>query len=186
MSDVTLILNALEKGDSQAVDRLLPAVYRELRSIAAQKLARERPGHTLQATALVHEAYLRLIGTEGRSWENRAYFFAAAAEAMRRILVDNARRKQRIKHGGKHQRVEFNETDLPITPPSDDLLALDEALAELAEIDETKADLVKLRYFTGLTLEQAAQALDMAHTTAKRHWNYAKAWLYGRIHAKEV
>jgi len=184
MSEVTLILNALREGDSRAVDRLLPAVYTELRQLAAQKLAHERPGHTLQATALVHEAYLRLIGSEGQSWQNRGYFFAAAAESMRRILIENARRKLRHKRGGNHHQVELHEADLAIIPPSEDLVALDEALTELEAWDRPKAELVKLRYFAGLTLEQAAQALDISPTTAKRHWSFAKAWLYGKVHVQ--
>ncbi len=185
MSEVTLILDALREGDSRAVDQLLPAVYVELRQLAVQKLARERPGHTLQATALVHEAYLRLIGSENEDWQNRGYFFAAAAESMRRILIENARRKRRHKRGGNHHQVEFQEDVLAIHPPSEDLIALDEALIELEARDKLKAELVKLRYFAGLTLEQAAQALDISPTTAKRHWSFAKAWLYGRIHELE-
>jgi RNA polymerase sigma factor (TIGR02999 family) len=181
MSDVTLILNALEQGDDKAIERLLPVVYQELRQLAAQKLARERAGHTLQATALVHEAYLRLIGADSQSIKSRAYFFGAAAEAMRRILIENARRKQRLKRGGKFQKAEMFDEDLAIEPPSDDLVALDEALTELEGTDNVKAELVKLRYFTGLTIEEAAEVLEISPTTAKRHWSYAKAWLYKRI-----
>ena len=181
MSDVTLILNALEQGDNRAADRLLPAVYKELRQLAAQKLSHERPGHTLQATALVHEAYLRLVGSEGQSWKSRTYFFAAAAEAMRRILIENARRKQRQRHGGARRKVDMRGEDVVIEAPADDLIALDEALTELTEVDKTKADLVKLRYFAGLTIGQSAQLLNISPATAKRHWTYAKAWLYTRI-----
>lgn len=181
LSDVTLILNALELGDDKAVERLLPVVYQELRQLAAQKLSRERPGHTLQATALVHEAYLRLVGTDEQSFKNRAYFFGAAAEAMRRILIENARRKQRLKRGGEFQKAEMFDDNLAIEPPSDDLVALDEALTELASTDNIKAELVQLRYFAGLTLDEAAQVLEISPTTAKRHWSYAKAWLYRKI-----
>lgn len=181
MRDVTRILNAIERGDSRAVDALLPVVYEELRHLAAQRLLRELPGQTLQPTALVHEAYLRLVEDEPQSWNNRGHFFAAAAEAMRRILIENARRKQRFKRGGQRQRVNLHDEVLAIEEPSDDLIALDEALNKLAKTDKTKAELVKLRYFAGLTLEQAAELLDISPTTAKRHWIYAKAWLYGAI-----
>ena len=183
--EVTLILNALEQGDDKAIDRLLPVVYQELRRLAAQKLARERPDHTLQATALVHEAYLRLVDSEVQTFKNRSYFFGAAAEAMRRILIDNARRKQYLKRGGGQQRVAIPEEALAIEPPSDDLLAVDQALSELAEQDPIKAELVKLRYYTGMTVEEAALALDISPRTAKRYWAYAKAWLYGRMRDSE-
>ena len=177
MGDVTHILNAIQQGDAQATDELLPLVYEELRLLAAQKLSHEAPGQTLQATALVHEAYLRLAGDEDRSWENRGHFFAAAAEAMRRILVENARRKGSLRRGGHCRR-----TDLPAAEPAaegapEDLLALDEALQKLAQRDKAKADLVKLRYFAGLTLDEAAQALGIARSTASEHWAYARAWL---------
>lgn len=185
MSDVTLILNALECGDTRAVDKLLPAVYQELRQLATQKLAREHPGQTLQATALVHEAYLRLVASEGQNWTSRNHFFGAAAEAMRRILIDNARRKQRLKRGNKPQRVDINDDLLAIEGPSGDLVALDEALTKLEEVDKTKADLVKLRYFTGLTLDQAAQILNLSSAQARRHWTYTRAWLYARIRSAE-
>ena len=181
MSDVTLILDALEKGEDRAVDRLLPAVYQELRQLAIHKLAAERPGYTLQATALVHEAYLRLVGSANQGFQSRTYFFGAAAEAMRRILIENARRKQRLRHGGDCQKVDLPQDALAIEPPSNNLLALDEALTELEKVDPTKAELVKLRYFAGLTLEQAAQALDISTATAQRYWVYAKAWLFRRI-----
>jgi RNA polymerase sigma factor (TIGR02999 family) len=181
MSEVTRILHAMEQGDGRAIDELLPAVYQELRQLAAQKLSQEKPGQTLQATALVHEAYLRLAGAEDRTWKGRTHFFAAAAEAMRRILIENARRKHRLKRGGNRQRVDVDEAEIVIEGPSEDLLALDEALSRLAEIDGAKADLVKLRYFAGLTLEQAAELLELSPTTAKRHWTYARAWLYKAV-----
>ena len=184
MNDITRILNALEHGDNKAVDKLLPAVYTELRQLAARKLSREKPGHTLQATALVHEAYIKLAGSDHQSWKSRAHFFGAAAEAMRRILIENARRKQSKKRGSGRDRVEFDEQYLAIEGPQTDLIALDEALTELENTDQTKAELVKLCYFAGLTLEQAAQALDISHSTAKRHWKYARAWLFGRIRSK--
>ena len=179
MSDVTRILDAIEQGDARAVDQLLPAVYQELRQLAAQKLAREKPGQTLQATALVHEAYLRLAGEQGRAWRGRTHFFAAAAEAMRRILIDNARRKKGLKHGGGHRRIEL---DLAAriddeTSPVDELLALDEAMRKLEAKDKVKAELVKLRFFAGLTIEQAAEVLGISHATAERYWDYARSWL---------
>jgi len=178
MSDATRILHAIERGDAKATDKLLPLVYEELRLLAAQKLSAEKPGQTLQATALVHEAYLRLVGDEVQHWSGRAHFFGAAAEAMRRILIENARRKRRLERGGGRNRVELGDADLAIEGPSDDLLALDEAISRLATIDKTKAELVKLRYFAGLTLEQAADILGLSTTTAKRYWTYARAWLY--------
>lgn len=185
MKDVTLILNALERGDEEAIDRLLPAVYQELRQLADHKLSRERPDHTLQATALVHEAYLRLAGSQGQSWRSRTYFFGAAAEAMRRILIESARRKQRLKHGGARIRVELMDGEIASGGCSEDLISLDEALTELAENDPKKAELVKLRYFAGLTIEQAAQLLNISTATAKRQWTYARAWLYGKISTKD-
>ena len=179
MSDVTRILNAIERGDAKATDELLPLVYEELRLLAAQRLSHEPPGQTLQATALVHEAYLRLVGDEPQTWQNRGHFFAAAAEAMRRILVENARQKGRLRHGGGLHRVELEESAV-VTPEDricDDLLALDEALAKFARQDHLKADLVKLRYFAGLTIPQVAEALGISHATAERHWVYARCWL---------
>ncbi len=181
MNNVTLILNALEQGDDKAVDQLLPAVYQELRQLAALKLSNERPGHTLQATALVHEAYLRLVGSNEQGFKSRAYFFGAAAEAMRRILIENARRKQNLRRGGNHQKVDLTGGGLAIEPPSDNLIALDEALTELGKTAPKKAEIVKLRYFAGLTLEQAAEVLDISSATAERYWVYAKAWLFRRI-----
>jgi len=178
MSDVTRILNAIERGDAKATDELLPVVYEELRLLAAQKLSQEPPGQTLQATALVHEAYLRLVGTERQDWASRGHFFKAAAEAMRRILIDNARRKKSLKRGGGRRPVDLDES-LAVDDASlaEQILALDEALAKLATQDRTKADLVKLRYFAGLTIEQAAKALDISHATAERYWDYARSWL---------
>jgi RNA polymerase sigma factor (TIGR02999 family) len=183
MDEVTRILAAIDQGDTQAAEQLLPLVYDELRKLAAQRLAHEKPGQTLQATALVHEAYMKLAPRESRGakWENRGHFFAAAAEAMRRILVDNARRKRRRKHGGDRQRVDLNETlSLPI--PDDNLLALDEALTRLAEEHPAKAALVQLRYFAGLSNEEAAHCLGIAPATAKRHWAVVRAWLYDALH----
>ena len=181
MSDVTRILNAIEQGDARAADQLLPLVYEELRRLAAQKMAHERPGQTLQATAIVHEAYIRLVGSDARNWSGRTRFFAAAAEAMRRILIENARRKQRLKHGGARQRADLENISIVIKGPSDDILALDEALAKLALEDPVKADLVKLRYFAGLTIEQAAGILNISRATADRYWSYCRAWLFDEI-----
>jgi RNA polymerase sigma factor (TIGR02999 family) len=178
MSDVTRILEELNQGDHRATDRLLSTVYDELRRLAARKLVRERPGQTLQATELVHEAYLRLLGGESARWENSAHFFAAAAEAMRRILVESARRKARLKHGGGRHRCEVDEADAIVMPDSIDLIALDEALAKLARDDHVKAELVKLRYFAGLTVEQAGQILGISRATADRYWTFARTWLY--------
>jgi len=179
MTDVTRILNAIERGDATATDELLPLVYEELRILAAQRLSYEPPGQTLQATALVHEAYLRLVGSERQDWASRGHFFKAAAEAMRRILIDNARRKKSLKRGGGRRPADF-VASLPAiddTWPTEEMLALDEALVKLAQQDPTKADLVKLRYFAGLTIEQAAKALDISHATAERYWDYARSWL---------
>jgi RNA polymerase sigma factor (TIGR02999 family) len=178
MNDVTRILGAIEQGDTNAAEQLLPLVYQELRRLAAQKMAQERPGQTLQATALVHEAYLRLVSADGQPhWEGRRHFFAAAAEAMRRILVDNARRKRRAKHGGDRQRVELDDAADAIAPPVDDLLALDDALEKLHSADRVSAELVKLRYFAGLSVDEAAAALGLQPRTADRRWAYARAWL---------
>jgi RNA polymerase sigma factor (TIGR02999 family) len=182
MSEVTRILSDLEQGDPAAADQLLPLVYSELRKLAASKLADEAPGQTLQATALVHEAYVRLVGDEpAGGWAGRRHFFAAAAEAMRRILVERARQKGRQKHGGEWRRVELDEAALPADDRRDDLVALDEALTEFAAQQPAKAELIKLRYFAGLTLDQAAEALGISRATAARHWTFAKAWLYDRI-----
>ncbi|MEJ2702989.1 MAG: ECF-type sigma factor [Sedimentisphaerales bacterium] len=181
MSDVTRILASIQQGDARAADVLLPLVYQELRRLAAAKMSQEPPGQTLQATALVHEAYIRLVGSQAQDWAGRTHFFAAAAEAMRRILIDNARRKQRLKHGGGQQKVAIDDAEPTIEKPSDDLIALDEALEKLAKIDKTKADLVKLRYFAGLTVEQAAGLLNLPERTAKRYWAHARAWLYRQV-----
>jgi RNA polymerase sigma factor (TIGR02999 family) len=178
MNEVTRILSAIERGDEQAAGQLLPLVYDELRQLAARRLAREKPGQTLQATALVHEAYLHLVDAQGsRPWQGRGHFFAAAAEAMRRILIDSARRKRRPKHGGERHRVDFDDVGDAIAPPVDDLLALDEALEKLAAVDRASADLVKLRYFAGLSIDEAAEALGISPRTADRRWAYARAWL---------
>ena len=181
MSEVTRILLAIEHGDTRAVDKLLPLVYRELRQLAAQKLSREKPGHTLQPTALVHEAYLRLIGGDDDSWNSRTHFFATAAEAMRRILIENARRKHRLKRGGDQHKIDLDEGALPIEGPAEDIIALDEALTKLAGNEPAVADLVKLRYFAGLTIEQAAEALGISRRTANRQWSYARVWLFSEI-----
>ena len=187
MSQLTRILSAIEQGDPHAAEQLLPLVYEELRKLAAQKLAQEKPGQTLQATALVHEAYLRLVDVDQvQHWDSRGHFFAAAAEAMRRILIDHARRKRRPKHGGDRKRVDLKRVDLnealSLSEAShDDLLALDEALEKLAHEEPAKAQLVKLHYFAGMSLEEAGLVLGISQRTAKRHWGYARAWLYAAI-----
>jgi len=179
---VTRILERLRDGDSSAADSLLRAVYDELRRLAGDKLARERPGQTLQATALVHEAYLRLVDNPStQPWSGRAHFFGAAAEAMRRILIENARRKRRLKHGGGDQRVDLDPECAVSDGPSLDLLALDEALVKLAETEPEKVQLVKLRYFAGLTMPDAAAVMEISLATAERHWTFAKAWLYAEL-----
>ncbi len=182
MTDVTRVLSAIEQGDPCAAEQLLPLVYEELRKLAGQRLARESPGQTLQATALVHEAYLRLVDpNDAKPWNGRRHFFGAAAEAMRRILVENALRKASEKHGGKLQRAELPESRLVAPAISEDLLALDEALSQLAQTDAVAAELVKLRYFAGLTSEQAAATLGLSSTTADRTWAYARAWLQKKL-----
>ncbi len=182
MSEVTQILCALEQGDSQAAEQLLPLVYRELRKLAAERMANERPGQTLQATALVHEAYLRLVDVkQAQHWNSRGHFFAAAAEALRRILIENARGKAREKRGGDWQRVDFEELDVTTSVTPDQLVALDDALARLAALDHLAGELVKLRYFAGLGLDQAAAALGVSTATAYRHWSYARAWLRSEL-----
>lgn len=181
MSDVTRILNAIERGDAKATEELLPLVYEELRVLAAQKLSQEPPGQTLQATALVHEAYLRLVGDEPRSWDNRGHFFAAAAEAMRRILVENARRKKREKHGGDRKRLDVSALDVAVSTDDETLLLVDEALEKLNAIDEVGARLIKLRFFAGIPNVEAARILGIPERTAKRTWAYARAWLYEEI-----
>jgi RNA polymerase sigma factor (TIGR02999 family) len=187
MSDVTQILTAIEQGDTKAADKLLPLVYEELRRLAAHKMSHEPPGQTLQATALVHEAYIRLVGSETRNWNSRTHFFYAAAESMRRILIDNARRKKSQRHGGDRQRIDLTEA-APVGNDKkelDDLIALDEALETLSAKDKTKADLVKLRYFAGLTSRQAADLLGISHNTADKYWAYARAWLSIEIAGNE-
>jgi RNA polymerase sigma factor (TIGR02999 family) len=182
MSEVTRILSAIEQGDPGAGAQLLPLVYDELRQLAARKLAQEKPGQTLQATALVHEAYLRLVDVEAaRHWNSRGHFFAAAAEAMRRILVENARRRGRLRHGGGRQRLDLDEACPLAPPPGDDLPALDEALTRLAARDPVRAELVKLRFFGGLTMPEAAQALGISLATAERYWTFARTWLYAEL-----
>jgi len=182
MTDVTRILSAVEQGDPHAAEQLLPLVYCELRKLAAQKLAQEKPGQTLQATALVHEAYLRLVDVEeAQCWNSRGHFFAAAAEAMRRILIENARHKQSEKHGGSLRRLNLDQAgELPAAAP-DDLLALDEALERLTHQDPKTAQLVKLHCFAGLTVEQAAEALGLSRANAYRLWTFARAWLYSQL-----
>lgn len=181
MSVVTRILCAIEDGDVHVADQLLPLVYEELRRLAAERLAQERPGQTLQATALVHEAYVRLVDSEkAQHWNSRGHFFAAAAEAMRRILIDNARYKRRPKHGGDRRRVDLQES-LASNEAREDLLALDEALKRLAEEQPAKAELVKLRYFAGLSLEEAAVCLGISTATAKRYWAVGRAWLFAAL-----
>ena len=183
MTDVTRILNAIEQGDERAADQLLPLVYEELRLLAAQKMAQEKPGQTLQATALVHEAYIRLVEAKDQNWHSRGHFFKAAAEAMRRILIESARRKKSLKHGGGHERL--NLKDIVIGNDQqfnlDDLITLDEALEKFSEIHKSNADLVKLRYYAGLPLEQAAKVLGISHNTADGYWAYARAWLRAEI-----
>ena len=182
MSDVTRILASIEQGDPQASEQLLPLVYDELRKLAALRMAQEAPGQTLQATALVHEAYLRLVDVDkAQHWNSRGHFFAAAAEAMRRILVESARRKSRLKHGRDHQRVDLDSGCTLSVAPSLDLVALDEALSRLAEFDAAKAELVKLRFFAGLTMPEVAAALDISQATAERYWTFAKSWLYAEL-----
>jgi RNA polymerase sigma factor (TIGR02999 family) len=179
VNEVTRILAAIEQGDPRAVDELFPLVYQELRRLAAQRLSRESPGQTLQATALVHEAYLRLVGGENQSWSGRHHFFSVAAEAMRRILIESARRKKSLRHGGGRKRIDFDEAILAKNndASSDELIALDEALEKLSKKDKVKADLVKLRYFAGLTCDQAAEVLGISSSTADRYWTYARSWL---------
>jgi RNA polymerase sigma factor (TIGR02999 family) len=186
MSEVTHILSAIEQGDPDAAEQLLPLVYDELRKLAAQKLTQEKPGQTLQATALVHEAYLRLVNVEkAQHWDSRRHFFAAAAEAMRRILIESARRKSTEKHGGQRQRMSLDHVEAVGESPSTDLLALDEALTKLAAEDPVKAQLVTLRYFAGLSVQEAADALSVSRATADRYWSYARTWLYCELGGKD-
>jgi len=191
MSDVTQLLDAIDRGDPKASADLLPLVYTELRKLAAQKLAHEKPGQTLQATALVHEAYLRLVGNDPQAadgapsgsgvWHHRGHFFAAAAEAMRRILVEQARHKRRLKRGGERRRVDLDSACAVSEPPSVDLLVLDEALSKLTVDEPAKAELVKLRFFGGLTMPEAAAALGISLPTAERYWTFARTWLYAEM-----
>jgi RNA polymerase sigma factor (TIGR02999 family) len=182
MSDVTHILSAIESGDPHASAQLLPLVYDELRKLAAERLANEKPGQTLEATALVHEAYVRLVNVdEAQRWNSRGHFFAAAAEAMRRILIDNARRKNRQRHGGEWERADIELTSLPTRMSSEELVALDDALVKLQQHDPVKAQLVTMRYFGGMTIEQAAEVLNISRVTAHRYWTYARAWLHQQM-----
>ncbi len=190
MSEVTRILSAIEQGDSKAAEGLLPLVYQELRKLAAQRLALEKPGQTLEATALVHEAYLRLVDVDkAQHWNSRGHFFAAAAEAMRRIVVENARRKRALRRGAGRHRLELSQIEPAAPRISEDVLALNDALEKLEKRDRVKADLVKLRYFAGLTMENAAEVLRISPATAHRYWNYARAWLHqeieGTVHASQ-
>jgi len=183
MHDVTQILSQIESGDPSAAEKLLPLVYDELRRLAAARLVQEKPGQTLQATALVHDAYIRLVDVDkAQHWDSRGHFFAAAAEAIRRILVENSRKKRRIRHGGDRQRVDL-EQDISIAEESDDrILCLDEVLTRFAVLEPTKAELVKLRYFAGCTIDEAADLLGISRTTAKRYWAFARAWLLAELH----
>ena len=182
MTEVTRILDRIRSGEARAADQLLPLVYDELRKLAAQKLSRELPGQTLDATALVHEAYVRLVDARGDlPWDGRGHFFAAAAEAMRRILIDRARRRGRLKHGGRRKRLDIDALNLATQATADQLLAIDEALAKLAKEDPAAARIVELRYFAGLTVDEASQALGIAASTGYRHWHYARAWLHKEL-----
>jgi RNA polymerase sigma factor (TIGR02999 family) len=182
MTDVTRILSAIEEGDAQAAEQLLPLVYEELRKLASQKMAQENPGQTLQATALVHEAYIRLVdGDKAQHWDSRGHFFAAAAEAMRRILVENARKKATQKRGGDLQKIDIDGLDIADAASPEQLLAMDEAIAELATLDPAAGGIVKLRYFAGLSVEQAGAVLGVSSKTAYRHWSYARAWLHSEL-----
>jgi RNA polymerase sigma factor (TIGR02999 family) len=181
MNDATLLLNGIESGDPKAADQLLPLVYEQLRALAASRMANEAAGHTLQPTALVHEAWLRLVGDGNPQFENRSHFFAAAAEAMRRILIDRARRKRAIRHGGSHERVDLDYIELPLVGNDHQLLAVHEALDKLAVEHPSEAEVVKLRYFVGMTIEEVAQALRISPRTAQYYWRHARAWLFHEI-----
>jgi len=183
MSDVTRILDRVQQGDAKAAEELLPLVYQELRRLAAHKMANEASNHTLQATALVHEAWLKLVGEVNRKYLGREHFFAAAAEAMRRILIDSARRKLAQRHGGGQERVDIMDIQVPLAGKDDDILLLNDALEKLATLDKSKAELVKLRFFVGLNLEESAEILGFSVPTAKRYWAFARAWLYQEIEA---
>jgi RNA polymerase sigma factor (TIGR02999 family) len=184
MSDVTQILTAIEQGNSKAADKLLPLVYEELRKLAAHRMAHEEAGQTLQPTALVHEAWMRLVARENPKFANRSHFFAAAAEAMRRILIDNARRKRAVRHGGGQQRVEFEQAHLATAGHDDQLLAVNDALDKLAAQNKVEAELVKLRYFVGMTLDEAADVLGISARTADNYWAHARAWLFQELKAR--
>jgi len=185
MSEVTRILSAIQQGDPRAADQLFPRVYDELRRLAAQRLAQEAPGQTLQATALVHEAYLRLVDVEkAQEWDSRGHFFAAAAEAMRRILIENARRKDRLKRGGNWKRINLDSAELVYVNPPDELLILNDAIDKLAAEDANAAQLFKLRYFAGLSVEQAAEMVGLPRSTAYEHWAYARAWLHCELYGE--
>jgi len=182
MNDLSQLLEAVGRGKAQASEQLLPLLYQELRRLAATLLAQEPPGHTLEATALVHEAYVRLVaGGAGQQWNHRGHFFAAAAEAMRRILVEKARRRLSVKHGGEQQRIEMDDERLVCSVPAEQLIALAEALDRFAQVEPDKAQLVKLRFFAGLSIEEAAEVLGISRATASRHWTYARAWLYHAV-----
>jgi RNA polymerase sigma factor (TIGR02999 family) len=181
MSEVTQLLGAIDSGDPKAAGELLPLVYQELRRLAAQKMAREAAGQTLQPTALVHEAWLRLVGSQDQRWSSRKHFFGAAAEAMRRILIDNARRKHRLRHGQGLVRVDLDRVDVAVDSDDDTLILVDDALRKFAIEEPAKAELVKLRFFVGLSIADAGKMLGLSESTAKRHWNYARAWLYEEL-----
>jgi RNA polymerase sigma factor (TIGR02999 family) len=183
-AQMTQLLAALQPGDTHSATALLPLVYDELRRIAAGKMAREMPGQTLQATALVHEAWLRLVSSEHQTWQNRAHFFGAAAEAMRRILVENARRKHELKRGGKWQRVEWEGLELPVMAPDEQILAIDEALSELARVGPVEAEVVKLRFFAGMEYSEIASLLNLSERTVHRYWAFAKVWLFRYLSVK--
>jgi len=185
MNNITQILDAIQQGDSKAADELLPLVYSELRKLAAHRMSNEAPGHTLQPTALVHEAWMRLVGGDGKAqFQNRGHFFGAAAEAMRRILIDNARRKRAQRHGGGQQKLDIQEVEIAAAATDDELLALNDALDKLARQDKQKAELVKLRYFAGMDFEEAAEVLGISVPTANRWWAFARAWLFKEITAQ--
>jgi len=186
MTDVTRILSAIEEGDPQAAEQLLPLVYEELRKLAAAKMAQENPGQTLQATALVHEAFLRLVGVEkDQHWNSRGHFFGAAAEAMRRILVENARRKASPTYGGDRRRVDLSDICSATEVSAEDLLSIDEALTKLAQVNPSKAELVRLRFYAGLSVPEAAKTLGVSVSTAERYWTYARSWLYCNLNVEE-
>jgi RNA polymerase sigma factor (TIGR02999 family) len=185
MNQVTLLIQAIERGESGAADQLLPIVYDELRRLAAQKIRQEKPGQTLQGTALVHEAYIRLVGDDNPSWQNRGHFFAAAAEAMRRILVERARQKQSLRGGGGVRPLDITQADVAVEIDPIELISLDEALSELGRLDETAAQVVKLRFFGGLSETEAADALGVSRSTVQRSWVYARAWLHRKISCRD-